>query len=308
MNDRQPHPKAYVGCPSVGPFQDFLEGSRIVLRVEWQAGGQWYTVYLQRRRLNLTPPATRPQQPTRAYDTEVVIEPWRAAMKLIQAFEGIVYTEPLDGFPESLTIGNIQILQTDHLNQRYRWVPQQKVTRPAPARASWGYNYNLKVKNFGNDLFEESSNQRVTFVGPSNPLTASHGAMNWDKEDYRNGMRVSDVKCDTYTVIPWVLLNGHVITCVRDETRTDVWVCKNCSMFNRPCTFTPLKRLKELHRGAQPVNGADTIAHPRGPFRFLSLHRTMNSQELGEVFEVSEPLFERFEGSELEDEDIGDDE
>ncbi|RKL09804.1 hypothetical protein BFJ68_g8942 [Fusarium oxysporum] len=298
MNDRQPHPKAYIGCPSVGPFQNFLEGSCIALRFEWQADGQWYTVYLQRQRLNLSP------SPTRSYDTEMAIEPWRAAMKMIQAFEGTVYTEPLDGFPESLIIGNIQMLQTDHLNQRYRWVSQQQVTRPTPARASWDYNFKLMVKNFGDDMFKELSNQRITFVGPSNPLTAGHGAMNWDKDDYRNGMRVSDVKCDTCTVIPWVLLNGHTFNCVRDESRTDVWVCKNCSLFNKPCTFTPLKRLKELHQGAQPVNGADTTAHPRGLFRFLSFHHTMSPQEIGEVFEVSEPLFERFEGSEVEDEDI----
>ncbi|QGI96907.1 hypothetical protein CEK26_009976 [Fusarium fujikuroi] len=301
MNDIQPHPKAYVGCPSVGPFQNFLEGSRIALRFEWQADGQWYTVYLQRRKLNLSPP------PTRSYDTEVVIEPYRAAMKMIQAFEGTVYTEPLNGFPQSLTIGNVQILQTDHLNQSYRWVSQQRVTRPAPARASWDFNFNLMVRNFGNELFEEFSNQRVTFVGPSNPLTAGHGAMNWDKEDYRNGMRVSDVKCDTCTVIPWVLLNGHTFNCVRDESRTDVWVCKNCSLFNRPCTFTPLSRLKQLFHGTSTVNGADTIAHLRGPFRFLSFHHTMSSQELGEVFEVSEPLFERFEGSEVEDVDYEED-
>ncbi|KAF5975245.1 hypothetical protein FBULB1_7490 [Fusarium bulbicola] len=292
MNDRQPHPRAFVGCPSVGPFENFHEGPCIALRFEWQADGRWYTVYLQRPYLHLRYDPTRP-------DPEYAIEAYRAAMKLIQAFEGTVYTEPLNGFPQSLTMGNVQMLQTDHLNQRYRWVSQQRVTRPAPAKASWGYNYKLMVKNFGNDLFDEMSNEQMTFVGPSDPMKVRHGALNWSEED----VRVGAFKCDSCTAID--MLSGRVQACTRDESRNDVWVCKHCSLFNRPCTFTPFRRLKRLIQGTSTVSGTDTSLYPKGLFRFLSFHHTMSPQEIGEIFEVSEPLFEKLGVSENED---GDDE
>ncbi|KAM0077810.1 hypothetical protein ACKRZS_010150 [Fusarium odoratissimum] len=297
MNDRQPHPRAFVGCPSVGPFENFHEGSCIALRFEWQADGPWYTVYLQRHNLHLKYDSSRP-------DREYAIEPYRTAMKLIQAFEGTVYTEPLNGFPQSLTIGKVQMLQTDHLNQIYRWVSQQRDTRPAPAKASWGYNYKLMAKNFGNELFEGMSNEQMTFIGPSDPMKVRHGALNWSEED----LRIGGFKCDSCTVIDMLIgSNCGIHACTRDESRNGVWVCKHCSLFNRPCTFTPFGRLKRLFQGTSTVSGTDTSLYPKGLFRFLSFHHTMSPQEIGETFEVSEPLFEKLEASEHEDEDFEED-
>ncbi|KAH7168804.1 hypothetical protein DER46DRAFT_658425 [Fusarium sp. MPI-SDFR-AT-0072] len=210
-------------------------------------------------------------------------------MSFIQALEGTAYTEPLNGFRRVVTIGYIQRLKTDHLNQTYSWVPQQQVVRPAPALASWEDNFNLMQQHFSSDY---------THVGPSEPLKFSDAALNWTKEDFRPSHRIL-FKCDACTVSD---IRGANVPCTRDGSRTDVWVCTYCSLFNKPCTFTPFNNLREYH-GNEFAPQMRISQYPSGPFRFLTFHSTMNPNELAEVFEVSEPLLERLRGLEDEDEE-----
>ncbi|RTE70130.1 hypothetical protein BHE90_015479 [Fusarium euwallaceae] len=100
MDDKKPHP-----------------------RIEWYDEGRttWYTVPLQRVSLL--------RKPMVKYAREgaigKIISGWRFAMTLIPELEGIGYQEPLNGFAE-VVIGQVDILQTDHLNQRYRWMNRPK--------------------------------------------------------------------------------------------------------------------------------------------------------------------------------------
>ncbi|RSL85291.1 hypothetical protein CEP51_003384 [Fusarium floridanum] len=118
MDDKKPHPRAWIGVPSVGPFKNFDQASSLSARFEWYDEGRttWYTVPLQRVSLLRKPMVKY----VREGAIDKIISGWRLAMTLIQALEGIVYQEPLNGFAE-VVIGQVDILQTDHLNQRYRW-------------------------------------------------------------------------------------------------------------------------------------------------------------------------------------------
>ncbi|RSL99160.1 hypothetical protein CDV31_012282 [Fusarium ambrosium] len=95
----------------------------LAARFEWYDEGRttWYTVPLQRVSLLRKPMVNY----VREGSIDKIISGWRLAMTLIQALEGIVYQEPLNGFAE-VVIGQVDILQTDHLNQRYRWASRPK--------------------------------------------------------------------------------------------------------------------------------------------------------------------------------------
>lgn len=51
---------------------------------------------------------------------EGVTTPWRVAMDILQAIEGQVYTELLEGFPEKWSIAHARKLETNHLAQTYQ--------------------------------------------------------------------------------------------------------------------------------------------------------------------------------------------
>lgn len=53
-------------------------------------------------------------------------------------------------------------------------------------------------------------------------------------------------------------------------------VCKLCSLFNRPCTFTRQRELADLWGYAPPALGprSPLALYPTGPPRFLAFHST----------------------------------
>ena len=50
MDDKKPHPRAWIGVPSVGPYESFDRASSLAVRFEWYDEGRrtWCTVPLQR--------------------------------------------------------------------------------------------------------------------------------------------------------------------------------------------------------------------------------------------------------------------
>jgi hypothetical protein len=219
MDDKKSHPRAWIGVPSVGPFKNLDRASSLATHFEWFDQGRrtWYTVPLQRVSLLRKPMVKYIRE--RAIDK--ILSGWRLAMTLIQALEGIVYQEPFDGFAKEFVIRQVDILQTDHLNQRYRWVSRPNKAFPAPVLATWEDNYNLMHRLFDTPL---------THVGPPEPLKLSSHVVNRAMGDLR-GEKMG-FKYDTYNYI------AAFITCTRDESRTDCWVCKCCSLLNRLCSFT----------------------------------------------------------------------
>ncbi|KAL2690073.1 hypothetical protein Neosp_004141 [[Neocosmospora] mangrovei] len=122
------------------------------------------------------------------------------AEQTMVALEGIVYQEPLNGFAKEVIIGQVDLLQTDHLNQRYRGVTRPKKALPAPARATWEYNFNLMHRLFDTPL---------THVGTSEPLGLSSDVVNREMSDLRGGKM--EFKCDTCNYM------AAYIICTRDE-------------------------------------------------------------------------------------------
>ncbi|EEU47214.1 uncharacterized protein NECHADRAFT_77442 [Fusarium vanettenii 77-13-4] len=211
MDDKKPHPRAWIGVPSVGSYENFDQASSLAVRFEWYDEGRrtWCTVPLQRVSLLRKPRVKY----VREGAIDKILSGWRLAMTLIQALEGIVYQEPLNGFAKEVIIGQVDLLQTDHLNQRYRWVSRPKKALPAPALAIWEENYNLMHQLFDTPL---------THVGTSEPLQLSSDVVNRAMGDLRGGKM--EFKCDTCNYM------AAYIICTRDESRTDCWA----TTFNRP--------------------------------------------------------------------------
>ncbi|KAF5611779.1 uncharacterized protein FTJAE_14158 [Fusarium tjaetaba] len=284
MDDKGPHPRAWVGVPSVGPYKNFDRASSIALRFEWydQARRQWYSVYLHRQT----------HQQARENNHHVVagnlawfVNVWRVAMNMVQVFEGIVYQGDLPpGLHRQLVLGDVKILETDHLRQTYRWVPRTHVTLPAPSLATWNDNFRRMFTRFRSDL---------TLVGPTNPPRMADDIMNRAPRDNRSSVS-TEHKCDSCNLF------GKGIQCVQDESVTDAWVCKLCSILNRPCTFTAWSELRVLWGSEEPYirTGVPLSKYPTGPLKFLAYHHTMNPDQLREIRGVVLPLLEKLGESE----------
>ncbi|KAJ0132043.1 Uncharacterized protein HZ326_24864 [Fusarium oxysporum f. sp. albedinis] len=209
-------------------------------------------------------------------------------MDILQAIEGRVYTEPLEGFPEKWSIAHARKLETNHLAQKYRWVSRESsAPRPVPAYATWDDNFRLVKRLFGTDR---------THIATKGPYEFTSDVMNREASDTRQNTVVAH-KCDTCIYI------GAGIKCVRDESRTDVWVCTCCSLFHRPCTFTAYSDKEQLWGTDLPhIRGSRLSEHPTGPHRFLAYHNSMTVAQLCEATRVpvplSEHLFEEAEGEE----------
>ncbi|KAI8721802.1 hypothetical protein NCS52_00322700 [Fusarium sp. LHS14.1] len=110
MDDKNPHSRAWIGVPSVSPYENFDRASSLAVRFEWYDEGRrtWCTVPLQRVSLLRKPMVKY----VRESDTDKIISGWRLAMTLIQALEGIVYQEPLNGFAKEVVIGQIDIIKS----------------------------------------------------------------------------------------------------------------------------------------------------------------------------------------------------
>ena len=211
-------------------------------------------------------------------DVEAVLEYWRAAMNIIQALEGRVYTEPLNGFSRFQRAGIVRRLQTDHLKQKYRWISRPTKTMPAPALAIFEENYRLMYRLFHTDL---------TYVATDGPHLRESDVMNRAPGDDRRARYA--FKCDTCHYM------GKKIPCVRAEERTDVWVCKCCYLFHRPCTFTAFSEARDnLWGNDEPLMSDSNFSqYPTGPHRFLAFHHTTNLEQAREVRNVKEPLSEK---------------
>ncbi|GKU01233.1 hypothetical protein FLAG1_03416 [Fusarium langsethiae] len=237
MDDHKPHPRAWVGVPSVGPYVNFDEAS------------------------------------------------------CFAALESRIYTEPRGEFPEQMSFNcSIRRLETDHLNQRYRWLPQTTKTMPAPKPATWDDNFHLMDRRFGTSLTHVITSGR--------PDSRADFLLRTQKDALA---AKSEVKCDTCRYI------GLNVKCVREESQTNIWVCKCCAVFRRPCTFTSLSVSLELWGSDPPlfVSRAYSV-YPSGPHRFLSYRYTMNlAQQLTVSYALkplSESLFQPADDDEGEEE------
>jgi hypothetical protein len=211
MHDGQPHRHPWIGCPSVGPFEEFQKASSLGIRIEWYNRDQrkWFTLPLQRQRGLL-----HWKEALKHNDSDIAVKAYRTAMTLIQAFDGITYTEPLNGFPRFcyFPTGKILELQSDHLQQTLQWVPRQRTTQPAPTVASWDYNF---------DLMRQQFDKGMTIVGPPIPPPKDSDFWVTNQMDARmnSGSRVGG--CDLCRLSSRRLFR---IPCEQDTSRTDTWV------------------------------------------------------------------------------------
>ncbi|EWZ40479.1 hypothetical protein NW765_013499 [Fusarium oxysporum] len=208
MDDHKPHDRAWLGVPSVGQYVNFDEASCFSVRFEWFDEGQqtWLSMPMYRYYKGYTEMSGYAER----LDVEKALAPWRLAMDVLQAIEGRVYTEPLDGFPERLSILHARKLEINHLAQKYRWVSREsRAPRPVPAYAIWDDNFRLIKRLFDTDL---------THIATTEPYEKQSDVMNREAGDQR---RVKGVhKCDTCTYM------GVGMKCIRDERRTDVWASR----------------------------------------------------------------------------------
>ncbi|KAH7209927.1 hypothetical protein DER44DRAFT_864584 [Fusarium oxysporum] len=283
MDDHGPHENAWLGCPTVGPFQNYAEASCLAVRAEWLdvPSGEWRTA-----------PVQSPQN--YLWNLEMQQKIWMSAMGIIQMFEGIVWTEPLNGF-KNLSFGRrpVHELTVDHLQQTCHWAPRQpRGARPAPSLASWNENFHLMANQFGHGL---------TLVGCDPPARDELGLGH-----------SNNIACDFCKYSK----TNRTLNCQRDPTRTDIWICKRCSEMNRPCSWTPVSVSLELW-GTGPPNvfkgtqDAGFALYPTGPHRKLAFHSTMSIAQLSTATSIEPPLcmdLARFERPVEEDEDEDEDE
>ncbi|KAH7478830.1 Meiotic activator RIM4 [Fusarium oxysporum f. sp. albedinis] len=290
MDDKKAHPKAWFGVPSIGPFENFDRASSFAVRYEWYDKDQqkWYSIPLSRWYWGLN----GMKEHIAEGRTEKVLEPWRIAMDIVQAIEGIIYTEPLNDFKPQIRVGEVKMLQTDHLGQQYSWITRPMRTMPAPRYATFNENFALMYRQF---------NTQLTHVGPTEPIPRDADVLYRAPGDNRDVVR-----CDS------CLYMGENVKCERDERITDAWVCKCCFILYRPCSFTALSDALELWGQGPPYRGAGGSARlrrvPSGPHRFMAYHLTMTEEEMVTVKAVPKPLSEHLlEPVDLDDGDGDDD-
>ncbi|GKT98013.1 unnamed protein product [Fusarium langsethiae] len=257
MDDHRPHDRAWLGTPSVGQFVNFDEASCFAVRFEWldQAQQKWYSVPMFRQRLDLR----NFNQVVEKADVEALLRKWRVAMDVLQALEGRIYTAPLNGFSRS---------------QRCGFVPRPTKEVRAPALAIFEDNYRLMHRLFNTD---------VTYVATDAPHLRNSEVMNRAHGDAYS----VEFRCDTCCHA------GPSIACVRAEERTDVWVCRCCHLFHRPCTFTAVSEQRHLWGTEVTQTGKlEFTRYPTGPHRFLTFHFTMRPEQFLKISGVKKPFSE----------------
>ncbi|KAH7466383.1 hypothetical protein IWW34DRAFT_852382 [Fusarium oxysporum f. sp. albedinis] len=167
-------------------------------------------------------------------------------------------------------------LTVDHLQQTCQWLPRRTASSPAPTLASWEHNFQLMANQFGHG--------KTVVCREQPPLEDDFWIVT--RDDFRS-IRPGTIRCDfcKYTWRP----DTH--TCVRDETRDDIWVCKPCSEMNRPCTFTPVSVSTELWGSNRPVIFATPWSRfPDGPHKKLAFHNPLSPAEQRMVSYIQEPF------------------
>ncbi|KAH7009946.1 hypothetical protein EDB80DRAFT_574000 [Ilyonectria destructans] len=301
MDDGHPHDRPWLGVPTVGTYENFARASSLGVRFEWfdEKQDTWLTVPIERQRHN--------SGGAGSWSTAGYLSVWKLAITIIQLVEGVTWTQPSIGFEKIPSLRAVRVMEfsINHLQQTCQWVPRARSTSPAPKLATWVHNFDHMRRIFANDM---------TIVGPSQPPGIHDSFWRLTESDSRRMSRMKTICCDlcNYSARP---SNDH--KCERDETRSDIWVCKFCSLLNRPCTFTPPNRSKELwgdtppllHHLKRSVSGTGWSRYPSGPHRFLAFHHAIHMNELTTPVRVGTPWETRFEvdlGEEPKVEDIGD--
>jgi hypothetical protein len=269
MDDGQPHDVPYAGCPNLGPFKDFGAASRLGIHVEWfnTASGSWIQFPVQK---------CAPRRPflksVQNSDMMGAIKNWRRAMEIMQLLEGIDYQGDTHGLTKSLYLlrKSVQVFTVDHLDQSVKWVPLPRQSRPAPAVASFEYNAQLMRNQWNNtwtqvNLKEKPPNDSDFWV--------------FNSLDARVRASMSTPKCD---LCLYTSTNAIDLGCERDPQYPDQFVCKCCSLLNRPCTFTPRSKALVLWGSGSPFLITETARlarYPTGPHRLLSFHQTLTPEQ-----------------------------
>ncbi|KAG5802293.1 hypothetical protein H9Q71_013127 [Fusarium xylarioides] len=267
MDGRRSHSHPWYGCPSVGPFRNFDDVSCLGIRMEWYdvSSNRWATVQLCHK------------GGTRRTTSDMLLG-WRRAYTIIQLLEGITWIGPLNGLQKNAHLGARRVMEltVDHLQQTCQWIPRRTASSPAPTLASWGYNFQLMANQFGYG--------KTIICREQPPIEDDFWFVTTGDLNRR---KPGKIRCDfcKYTWAP------GANTCVRDETRDDIWVCKPCSEMNRPCTFTPISVSIELWGSNPPV-----ISHvvwsrfPDGPHKKLAFHNPLSPAEQRMVSYIQEPF------------------
>jgi hypothetical protein len=120
MNDGRPHSRPWVGCPTVGPFNNFDQASSLGIRFEWLDNVQNRGVSIAMSKVSIGWDSIH--RANEKQELELALVSWRAAMNLIQALDGIIYDDAHDGFQKWRNFGSIQVveLRTNHLQQSFQ--------------------------------------------------------------------------------------------------------------------------------------------------------------------------------------------
>ncbi|KAF4452841.1 hypothetical protein F53441_4396 [Fusarium austroafricanum] len=281
MDDNKPHPRPWVGVPSVGPFKNFEQASS--LGVRGASSGKAMTKVLEED------------------DNETFLAPYRDAMLIIQCLNGMNYTGPLHGHPKAVTTGSLKIkaLETDHMSQNYRLVDQPRSSCPAPTMSEWEENYNLIIQEFASE---------ATQVGLSTPPQLDDESMLCSPRDvFRAASRsgASTHPCDTCRLIN---MDGKLFPCERDPSDPR-GCCKVCALLNRPCTYTATSDLSILVGNRNPRSNINNLFSmcPDGPFRTLYYYCALSPDDLNQVQVVPVPIEKRL-GFGMEDSEESDQE
>ncbi|KAM0546407.1 hypothetical protein ACHAPJ_010874 [Fusarium lateritium] len=275
MDDHKPHPSPWLGCPSVGPFQNFDLPSSLGIRFEWfdETRNEW-----------LTAPVVMPQMYGHAIDG--VLLKWRKVLSLIQALEGITWSGTLNGLEKNLYWGpgGVTELAINHLEQTCQWVSRQGRVCSTPELADWNHNFRLMVEQFARGptiIRLEPPPQDDQFWRPTE----------FDARSKNTGM----IRCDYCT---YMTTNRCIFECERDPRRSDIWVCKHCYGMNRPCSFTPVSiSQNELWGNDLPLlreGGRDRKTgwsqSPTGPHRQLAFHKGVSHEKQTTPTRIREPF------------------
>jgi hypothetical protein len=289
MDDGKPHKKPWVGVPSVGLFEDFDRASSLGIRFEWFSTDRWLSIGIHREAILKTALASLDGS-----SVEPLITMWRIAMNIIQALEGIVYTNPGNGFHAHVNFGAIKIMElhVDHMSQVFSWSARPSKEMTIPKKASWQDNFTAMVHQFSSP---------TTLIGPIDAIT-------FDTDGYRmewiGGLRPLP-QCDF---------------CILTQTRPHMGceqtvgpygsICTPCSLLNRPCTWTFARKLPELWGQEPPIistsKNYELSQFPTGPFRYLTYHRIQSEgvQEVLAPFEKNLGLFMGGKPTGLDDDGI----
>ncbi|KAF4496583.1 hypothetical protein FAGAP_7265 [Fusarium agapanthi] len=203
---------------------------------------------------------------------------WRKAYTIIQLLEGITWIGRLNGLQKNAHLGARRVMEltVDHLQQTCQWIQRRTASSPAPTLASWEHNFQLMANQFGYG--------KTIICREQPPL-----------EDYFwivttgnfNRQTPGTIRCD-FCKYSWA---PGTNTCMRDETRDAIWVCKPCSEMNRPCTFTPVIVSTELWGSNPPViQNARWSRFPDGPHKKLAFHNPLSPAEQRMVSYIQEPF------------------